>query len=313
MKNTNLKKNRRNISGVFFLDKPGGFTSQQALYRVKRAFRALKAGHTGSLDPLATGMLPVCFGEATKYADYLLSATKVYEVTAQLGTRTTTGDIDGKVLEQLPVTESQLEAVDDTIKSFLGSIIQIPPMYSAVKFQGTPLYVFARHGEEVERIPRETTIFSIERLESDQQDHIALRVSCSKGTYIRTLVEDMGNALGCGACVLRLRRTQVGDYTPEYMIPLDEVEKMAEQGDLSTLDSFLKPMTLLVDYLPIATVDKEGEQRIKYGMVSPAVFSSIDSDHDNKFQIVTEAGEFLGIGQRNERGYLAPKRLLVTE
>lgn len=309
MKNPNRKKYLRPICGVLFLDKPPGFSSQQAVYRVKRAFYAAKVGHTGSLDPLATGMLPICLGDATKYADYLLSAQKVYEVVGQLGVSTATGDTDGDIVSTCEVTEDMLSKIDEVLEQFKGTITQIPPMYSAVKFQGKALYHFARRGQEVDRIPRQITLFSVERLANEQKNQFSLRVSCSKGTYIRTLVEDIGNALGCGAHVLKLRRFQVGDYTPEHMISLDAIEALAERNALPELDALLLPMTLLVDYLPTATVSPESAIKVKQGRLVEATFSVAESD--DRFQILTETGEFLGIGFKNEKGLLAPKRLLA--
>lgn len=300
-----MKKSIRAIDGVVFLDKPTGMTSRLAVFRVRRAFKAEKAGHTGSLDPLATGMLPICFGEATKFSDYLLGARKTYYVEAQLGICTDTGDAQGTILQQNNVDENALTQLDSQIEKFKGEIQQIPPMYSAVKFQGQALYKFARKGETIERQARRVTIYSIKRLPLTNATQFALEVYCSKGTYIRTLVEDIGNALGCGAHVTALRRLQVDNYSKEDMLSLDVLEQLAKYGKWLELEKLLLPITLLVDHLPKAVVNEEQSKRLCYGM-------SVKYDHPlplGRVQLITDTGEFLGIGEMQENHYIGPKRM----
>ena len=206
-----VKRIRRKVDGVLILDKPRGMSSNAALQKVRWLLNAEKAGHTGSLDPLATGVLPLCFGEATKFSQYLLDADKGYETVMQLGVTTTTGDAEGEVVEQRPVEVGEAQLLE-ALEGFRGAISQIPPMYSALKRDGQPLYKLARAGEVVEREARSVTIARLE-LAAFEGDRPRLQVACSKGTYIRTLVEDIGQVLGCGAHVAELRRTQVGPFS----------------------------------------------------------------------------------------------------
>lgn len=205
----------RNIDGIVLLDKPTGMSSNHALQRVKRIYNASKAGHTGALDPLATGMLPVCLGEATKFSQHLLDADKRYLVTAKLGQRTDTSDSDGEVVSERPLNFTQ-EALDAALDSFRGDTLQVPSMFSALKYQGQPLYKYAREGKEVPREARPITVFELNfiKLEGDE---LTLDIHCSKGTYIRTIIDDLGEKLGCGAHVIMLRRTAVAGYPYERM------------------------------------------------------------------------------------------------
>ena len=223
-----VKRIRRNVSGIILLDKPLGFTSNAALQKVRWLLNAEKAGHTGSLDPLATGVLPLCFGEATKFSQYLLDSDKGYETLAQLGKTTTTADAEGEVLQERPVTVGQAD-IEAVLPKFRGQISQIPPMYSALKRDGQPLYKLARAGEVVEREPRSVTIARLELL-AFEGDTARLAVDCSKGTYIRTLVEDIGEQLGCGAYVAELRRTQAGPFTLAQTVTLEELEAVHAEG-----------------------------------------------------------------------------------
>lgn len=297
------KKIRRNISGVLLLDKPQGISSQQAVTRVKYLYQATKAGHTGSLDPLATGMLPICLGEATKFADYLLSAQKSYQVVARLGQVTHTGDAEGEIIAEHPVTETILNNIEAVLPQFRGAIQQIPPMYSALKHQGQPLYRLARRGQTIERAPRDIYIYTLDRLAAAHPWQLRLQVTCSKGTYIRTLVEDIGTALGCGAHILELRRLQVHNYKAEHMLTFAQLV-----GDL---DALLLPISTLVEYLPKAVISAECAGRLQQGIAVEAAFSQ--DSHDGKWQIFTHAGEFLGLGERRENNKIAPKRLLVGQ
>lgn len=234
-----VKRIRRNVSGIILLDKPKGFSSNAALQKVRWLLNAEKAGHTGSLDPLATGVLPLCFGEATKFSQYLLDADKGYETLMQLGVTTTTADAEGDVLEEREVTVGRAE-IEAALPAFRGPISQIPPMYSALKRDGQPLYKLARAGEVVEREPRSVTISRLELLSVDGTQ-ARLDVACSKGTYIRTLVEDLGHVLGCGAHVAELRRTQAGPFSLAQTVTLEQLEQVHADGGNEAVDQFLLP------------------------------------------------------------------------
>jgi len=223
-----------NINGILLLDKPIGLSSNAALQKVKRLFRAKKAGHTGSLDPLATGMLPICFGQSTKLAQGFLALDKIYVVTGQLGTKTTTGDVEGEVVETKAVPE-QL-SLEKTLDLFRGEITQIPPMYSALKHQGQPLYKLARQGITVEREPRSQTVYQLDLIEYNPENlTLKLKICCSKGTYVRTLIEDIAEALGTVGHVIELRRIQVGDFQEADMLTLETLETLTEEELLKTL------------------------------------------------------------------------------
>lgn len=242
------------MHGVLLLDKPRGISSNAALQKAKHLFRAKKAGHTGSLDPLATGMLPICFGEATKMSTYLLASDKSYRTIAKLGVITDSGDSDGTVIETrelLPFTREQVEA---ELGKLRGPIEQVPPMYSALKHQGQRLYKLARQGIEVERKARPVTIHELQ-LQALDADSVTLAVSCSKGTYIRTLVEDLGQSLGCGAHISMLRRTGVDPYSHLPMLTLEELEEIQQNSGETALDQCLLPLDSALDHLPGVTLD----------------------------------------------------------
>lgn len=296
------KTSRRRLNGLLLLDKATGISSNKALQQVKHLYGALKAGHTGSLDPLASGMLPICFGEATKYSQYLLDANKEYYVIGQLGIKTTSGDSEGEIIEErtvYPISPNELQA---TINNFLGEITQIPPMYSALKHQGQPLYKLARKGIAVERKPRQVHIFNITIL-NHQPNQIALRVTCSKGTYIRTLIEDIGEKLGCGAHVTVLRRLSVAHYKAEHMISFAALieHDMSEAG---LLDKLLLPIDALLPNLPIINVSLEQAARLRHGQPIP-----FDSSPNEIIKLYAE-GEFIGLGKGNGDKIL-PERLVV--
>lgn len=220
----NIKKTRRDVHGVLLLDKPQGMTSNDALQKVKRLFNAKKAGHTGALDPLATGMLPICFGEATKFSQYLLDSDKRYCVIAKLGERTDTSDADGQIISTRSVNITQSQ-IDEALTHFRGDILQVPTMFSALKYQGKPLYEYARQGIVIEREARPITIYENQFIQYDSTKHeLTLEIHCSKGTYIRTIIDDLGELLGCGAHVIYLRRLQVSNYPIDNMITLDELQ-----------------------------------------------------------------------------------------
>ena len=228
----NIKKTRRDVHGVLLLDKPQGMTSNDALQKVKRIFNAKKAGHTGALDPLATGMLPICFGEATKFSQYLLDSDKRYRVIAKLGQRTDTSDADGQVICTKPVNVTQTQ-IDETLSHFRGDILQVPTMFSALKYQGKPLYEYARQGIVIDREARPISVYENEFIQYDfAKQELTLEIHCSKGTYIRTIIDDLGELLGCGAHVIYLRRLQVSNYPIDKMISLDDLQNIGEKEPL---------------------------------------------------------------------------------
>src|SRR3990167_575885 len=243
------KSNLKAIDGILLLDKPKGISSNAALQIVKRLYLAKKAGHTGSLDPLATGLLPLCFGEATKFSQFLLDSDKSYWVEIKLGIKTTTGDAEGEIVQQKENINLDSELFVSTLLKFQGEIEQIPSMYSALKHKGTPLYKLARQGIEVPREKRKVTIYSI-KLISFIHDQAVIEVSCSKGTYIRTLVEDIGDQLGVGAHVKELRRTAVGPYIMNQMVTLEKIEALASAADSTSLAQLLLPVNTSVESWP---------------------------------------------------------------
>lgn len=302
----------RFIDGIVLLDKATGMSSNFALQRVKRFFNANKAGHTGALDPLATGMLPVCLGEATKFSQHLLDADKRYLVTAKLGQRTDTSDSDGEVVQTRPMdfTETQLLAA---LEHFRGDTMQVPSMYSALKYQGQPLYKYAREGIEVPREARPIRVFELNfiKLEGDE---LTLDIHCSKGTYIRTIIDDLGEMLGCGAHVIMLRRTQVAQYPYAKMVTLEQLEALvakAQEQQIEPsllLDPLLLPMDTAVANFPEVNVP---DASAAYLMQGQAVrVAGLEAD---KLVRITlgDAHRFVGIGAMNDDGLLAPKRLIV--
>lgn len=295
------KRIKRAINGVLLLDKPLGFSSNQALQKVKWLYQAAKAGHTGSLDPLATGLLPICLGEATKFSHYLLDADKSYRALIRLGSTTTTADAEGEVLtrSEVHVDLAQLESV---LKSFVGDIVQVPPMYSALKHAGKALYEYARAGVDIERKGREVTIHQI-MLERFEGELLEIVVTCSKGTYIRTLAEDIGDALGCGAHLAGLRRLTTAHLKLENAVTIEQLEAMAPEAR----DALLLPVDVTIDDLPQVTVDAESAFYLKRGQY---VWKSGFNQH-GAFRIYAETGEFLGIGEQTAEGKIAPRRLIV--
>ncbi len=311
------RKKGRSINGILLLDKPLGISSNDALQRVKRAFNAAKAGHTGALDPLATGMLPICLGEATKFSQFLLETDKTYEVTAKLGFRTTTSDADGEIVEQHDVSVSP-EQIERAVDSFRGESKQIPSMYSALKHQGKPLYYYARQGIEIEREARDITMYSIviDRFVDDEAD---MTVHCSKGTYIRSFVDDLGQVLGCGAYVSKLHRSRVADYPRENMITLETLEHIAEQAknegldDFAEIDSFLLPMDTAAKGLGQVTLDASTIMPFQNG--NPVVCSeALAFQEGDQVRVYSESPAcFLGVAIIDQNAMVAPKRLVVFE
>lgn len=297
---------RQNINGILLLDKPIGISSNGALQRVKRLFNAKKAGHTGSLDPLATGMLPLCFGEATKFSQYLLDSDKTYYVKAQLGNETTTGDGEGAITRTRDVSEVTEERIKQTLQSFLGQIDQVPPMFSALKHQGKPLYELARQGIEVERKSRQITIYNIQ-FHAYENNQLSFDVSCSKGTYVRTLVEDIGNQLNCGAHVIELRRTSVNPYQHAVMYTLPALEEIAAELGSSSLLSCLLPMETSIKHLPAISLSASSAYYLRMGQ-------SIKAATDNAcslVRLISENDSFLGVGEILSDGTLKPHRLIA--
>jgi tRNA pseudouridine55 synthase len=288
------------IHGIFLLDKPEGVTSNAALQRVKRILAAKKAGHLGNLDPIATGLLPICLGEATKFSQFVLEADKAYRVTARLGVETTTGDTEGEVLSTAPVQvdEANVRAV---LASFLGEIEQTPPMHSAVKHQGKALYHYARAGVVVPRTARKITIHQIE-FQALENDQLHFWVSCSKGTYVRVLVEEIGKMLGCGAHVSSLARTHAGCFSLEQAITLDELEAMDQDSRLATL----LPTDALLPAFPRLDLDSD---HIYYLFRGQEVWKS-QIREKGFVRLYDMNGLFLGLGEITSSGRIAPKRLV---
>lgn len=298
-----VKRIKRDISGVILLDKPLGFSSNQALQKIKYLLQAEKAGHTGSLDPLASGLLPLCFGEATKFSHYLLDADKSYRALVQLGATTTTGDAEGEVLVSRPVyvTEAQVKKV---LNDFIGDIKQTPPMYSALKHQGKALYEYARDGVDIERAARDVTIYQID-FHGFQNHQLDITVACSKGTYIRTLAEDIGAALGCGAHLAGLRRLTAGHFKLEDAITVEAFEAMT----LEQRDACLLPPDATIATLPMVTIDADSEFYLLRGQ---SVWKA-NLNIQGSFRVYNEQGVFLGLGEQAPDGKIAPKRLLKSK
>jgi tRNA pseudouridine55 synthase len=289
------------VSGVLLLDKPAGFSSNQALQRAKNLLQAAKAGHTGNLDPFATGLLPICFGEATKFSHTLLDADKVYRAIIKLGVVTTTGDIEGDIVSQQPANVGKQE-VERVLAGFVGEITQIPPMYSALKHQGKPLYEYARAGVEIERKPRQVTIYRLELVDF-RAGELEIEVACSKGTYIRVLGEDIGARLGCGGHLTLLQRLQTGGFNLNEACTLEELEKLTQEGR----DQGLLPVDALLKDLPEIQLDADsafylcqGQSVWKSGLGTEPLMRTYDL-----------SGKFLGLVENLGDGRVKPKRLLT--
>jgi tRNA pseudouridine55 synthase len=295
---------RSRIDGVLLLDKPTGLTSNAAIQRVKRLFNAAKAGHVGTLDPLASGLLPVCLGEATKFSTDTFSADKSYAADVLLGVTTTTGDTEGEVTSRqaVAVTRDQLDAV---LCRFTGTLQQIPPMYSALKRDGKPLYAYARAGQTVERTARSITIHDLALLDF-AAGRFRIDVRCSKGTYIRVLAEDIGAALGCGATLAGLRRTSVGAFGLQHAVALAELEGLPEAQRTGKL----MPVDCLVSGLPAIVLPAEALARIWQGQM--AQVSPLADGSMGLARLYDQDRRFVGLGELQTGGRLQPKRLLAT-
>lgn len=298
-----FKRIKKHINGILLLDKPLGFSSNQALQKVKWLLQAAKAGHTGTLDPLATGLLPLCFGEATKFAHYLTDADKTYLATVKLGVTTTTGDAEGEVLstESVNVSQAQLAQV---CQQFVGEISQTPPMYSALKHEGKALYEYARAGIEIERKARLVTIHNI-TLNALVDNIATLTVTCSKGTYIRTLAEDIGHHLGCGAHLIGLRRTATANYDITQAVTLEQFEALSAEQRIE----MLRPVDSSVLHLPAVTLDTDSTFYLQQGQ---AVWRS-GVIPQGLLRLYSEQQEFLGLGEQLSNGKITPKRLIVDQ
>ncbi len=293
-----VRKAWKQVDGVLLLDKPLGLTSNDALQKARRLFSAAKGGHTGTLDPLATGLLPLCFGEATKFSADLLDADKTYEAVVGLGVCTDTGDAEGTVIATAAVDASE-DDVFRVLPQFTGIIRQVPPMHSALKHNGRPLYELARQGIGVERESRMITIHAIDCL-SFGGDSLTLRVACSKGTYIRVLAADIGQALGCGAHLAGLRRTRVGDLDLDAAVTLPQLEALDEVGRAGCL----RPVDALLRSLPVATLQGEAAERFRHG--NPV---ELPAGLSGKIRVYV-GGTLIGVGEPAADGRLWPKRLV---
>lgn len=289
------------------MDKPAGISSNDVVQQAKRLFDAQKVGHTGSLDPLATGVLPLCFGEATKFSQYLLDADKKYWAQVRLGITTETGDADGEVIAQADASSVTPAQAVAALETFVGEIEQIPSMYSALKHQGQPLYKLARKGIEVERAPRQVSIYSAELLQFSEAS-IELRVHCSKGTYIRSLAEDLGAALGCGAHVSALRRLAAGPYEEGQATTLAE---LCETNDMQEMDALLLPVSSAVDSWPAVRLHEDTAHYVRQGQ--PVQVAHAPTDGWVQIFELAEEDRFLGVGEILTDGRVAPRRLVAND
>lgn len=295
-----MRAPRLNINGILLLDKPIGLSSNSALQKVKRLFSAAKAGHTGSLDPLATGMLPICFGDATKFSQYLLDTDKKYFVTMQLGIRTTTSDAEGEIVASKTVPDFNIQDINNAFDQFRGPILQIPSMFSALKHQGKPLYFYARQGIVIERESRPITIYNL-KVVSLNNHFVEFIVHCSKGTYVRTLVDDVGEKLNCGAHVTQLRRLTVGEYAEDQMITLAQLENT----DAAELAKYLIPIETTVNHLPEATLTPTMIFYLKQGQS----IMSAQAKNPGMIRLLHQNREFAGLGEVIE-GRITPRRMV---
>ena len=297
------KKNCRELNGILLIDKPHGMTSNQVLQRAKRILQACKAGHTGSLDPIATGLLPLCFGEATKVSQFMLDADKQYWVRIKLGESTTTYDIEGEVVSTGAVNVDRRQ-IEKALKSFTGTISQLPPMYSAVKQGGQALYKLAREGKEVERNPREVTVYRIDILDFDGE-YLELEILCSKGTYVRTIAHDLGQVLGCGAHVVELRRLGVGDFRIDEAVDLEDIEELQSPDEIERL---LLPVDEALLGLPDVTLTSLATHYLLQGQPVTARHGQ----EPGLVRLYSDENAFLGMGEVLDDGRVAPKRLMCV-
>ncbi len=300
----------RNINGILLLDKPMGITSNAALQRVKRLFDACKAGHTGSLDPLATGVLPLCFGEATKFSQFLLDADKFYRARVKLGVRTDSGDADGEVLETLPVPEISDAELEQVLDNYRGEITQVPSMFSALKVDGQPLYRLARQGVEIEREARPVTIYEL-HVQDRSSDELTLDVRCSKGTYVRTLAEDIGRDLGCGAHVAGLRRLAAGPFKIEETVSIGQLEALSSESR-EGMDAKLQPTGSAVKDWPAVELPEVTASYLRQGQPVQVANAPTDGWVSIFAETSDKNVEFIGVGEIQDDGLVAPRRLIAS-
>ncbi|MEP4146757.1 MAG: tRNA pseudouridine(55) synthase TruB [Halioglobus sp.] len=305
------RRRGRAVSGILVLDKPLGVSSNHALQAAKRLYFAAKAGHTGSLDPLATGVLPLCFGEATKFSQYLLDADKAYQSTFVLGTVTDSGDAEGKVLEINDASAVGEAQVQQALEAFRGEIEQVPSMFSAIKQNGQPLYKLARQGIEVERKSRTVVIKKLELLDfrPGEKPEVDVFLECSKGTYVRSIAEDLGRALGCGAHVSALRRTRAGPFSIEDSVTMNTLEALKQNDAVAQMDELLLPADTAVKALPLVELGESGGFYMRQGQ--PVLVPNAPGS--GMVRVALETGEFLGVGEILDDGRVAPRRLIVTQ
>lgn len=297
----------RAIDGIVVLNKSRGLSSNKALQQVKHLYEARKAGHTGSLDPLATGVLPLCLGEATKVSQYLLDSDKGYRARIKLGVRTDSGDSEGNVLEENDVSGIDRKQIEAELERFRGDILQLPPMYSALKKDGVPLYKLARQGKTVEREPRPVTIYSI-ALTDFEGDELEIEVECSKGTYIRTIADDLGQALACGAHIIALHRTKAGAFTEQDCVEVEALTQEKDESGLQGLDQYLIAMDEAVADFPAVELPE-----ITAGFVKNGQAVLVQHLPAEGLVRLYEEEHFIGIGCIDDEGKVAPKRLIVSE
>ncbi len=305
----------RSLHGILVLNKPPGITSNKALQQAKHLFFAHKAGHTGSLDPLATGVLPLCFGEATKFSQHLLDADKRYTSTFVLGQSTSTADCEGEILTQVSAAQVTLEAVESALDALRGAILQVPPMVSALKFQGQPLYKLAREGIEIERAPRAVTIYSLQVLafRPGELAELDVDVSCSKGTYIRSLAQDLGESLGVGGHVARLHRSAAGPFTESHSLRLAQLQaERGEQGP-EVLDHYLLPVDYAIQSIPALTLEEHSAHYFCHGQAVMDVRVYRLGQQGDKVRVFRPDGLFLGLGEITDEGGVTPRRLMVFD
>jgi len=301
----------RPISGILILDKPQGFTSNQALQVVKHLYGAAKAGHTGSLDPLATGVLPICFGEATKFTQFLLEADKSYRSTFRFGVATNTGDSDGEVIAECSAAALTAAAVEAALVNFRGQIEQVPSMFSALKHKGEPLYKLARQGLEVERQARPVTIheFTLFAFRPGEQAEADVEIHCSKGTYVRTLAEDLGAVLGVGAHVVALQRSAAGPFSASDGTTLEQLEAL--RGEHSALDARLKPIDSAVSDLAAITVVESAAWHFVRGQSVLVTGLYQQAEEGDIVRVFRADGGFLGVGEVLDDGQIKPRRVVA--
>ena len=309
----NSFKKSYEINGILLVNKPLYDTSNKTLQKIKKIFKAKKAGHTGSLDPMATGVLPICLGEATKYSQYLLNAGKSYRSTFSLGIKTDTGDSEGKVISVKDTKGLNLADVRHVVEGFLGQVRQVPPMYSAVKKQGKPLYKLARQGINVDREARTVYIYrmKIDSFRKKSTSTLDLDISCSKGTYIRTIAEDLGSMLGCGAHVSRLDRYSVGPFHERDAISLDELEKISESGNRELLDALLYPVDAAIMNYPKINLDACQTRGFANGQSVLLTKSFITGQEADIVRVFDNNQHFIGIAQITSDNSIKPKRLIA--